>query len=126
MLKALFVLSSLLLFAACSGDTHVLTGTWSQELPDGKAGVSLEFNATGDKVVVHGAPRADGGHGHPKFKPTWDLASKTLTLTRDGDEPLVEGSKAETWTGKLVGDHLELSSADGKLVFHRGGKPHGH
>jgi len=120
--RALFVLSSLLLFAACSGDTHVLTGNWSQQLPDGKAGMSLEFNATGDKVVVHGAPRPDGGHSHPKVQPTWDAATKTLTLKGE----LVEGSKIDMWTGKLEGDHLELSSAEGKLVFHRGGKPHGH
>ncbi len=112
----------LVVFAACGGPAHPLAGAWSQELPEGKHGMSLEFDGKGEKVVVHGAPRADGTHGHPKATFTWDGAAKTLTLSGD----LVTEGKPGTWTGRLEGDHLELSSADGKLVFHRGGEPHGH
>lgn len=122
MTRSLFVLPLLLLFAGCSGDKHVLAGNWSQELPGDKEGMSLEFDDKGEKVMVHGAPRADGGHSHPKVTHTWDAATKTLTLKGE----LVEGSKVDSWSGKLDGDHLELTSAEGKLVFHRGGTPHGH
>jgi hypothetical protein len=113
----------LLVLAACSNEpAHVLAGNWTQELPGGAVGMSLEFDGKGERVVVHGAPRPDGSHGHPKATFTWDAATKTLTMKGD----LVVDGKEGTWTGKLEGDRMELGAADGKLVFRRGGKPAGH
>ena len=112
----------LLLLAACSGRTHILAGNWSQELPDGKKGITLTFDDNGERLVVHGAPAADGTHGHPKATFTWDEATKTLTVKGN----IVDETKEGTWSGKLDGDHLELSAADGKLRFRRGGEPQGH
>lgn len=112
----------LLALASCSGPAHPLAGGWSQQLPDGKPGIHLEFDGKGEKVVVHAAPRADGTHGHPKATCTWDAATSTVSITGN----LVDEGKSGTWTGRLDGDHLELSAADGKLVFHRGGSAHGH
>ena len=119
--RTLPLLLLLLSLAAC-GNPHALAGNWAQELPSGAEGISLQFDDKGEKLLVHGAPRPDGGHSHPKVTHTWDDATKTLTLKGE----VVDGSKADTWTGKLDGDRLELSSAEGKLAFRRGGKPHGH
>lgn len=109
----------LLLVAACS---HPLAGSWSQELPGGAHGMSIEFDAKGDKVMVHTAPRPDGGHDHVSGTYVWDAATKTLTVKAK----LMGDGKADTWSGKLVGDDIELSSADGKLTFHHGGEMHAH
>lgn len=111
-----------LLLASCSSESHPLAGNWSQQLPDGKPGMSLEFDGKGEKLYVHGAPRADGSHGHPKATFTWDGATKTLTVTGN----LVDEAKSGTWTGTVDGDRMELGAADGKLSFRRGGTPHGH
>lgn len=116
-------LLSLFLFAACNSD-HPLAGNWSQELPGGAKGMSLELDAKSDKVFVHTAPRPepDGGHDHLKGTYTWDAATKAVTV-----KALLAGDgKADTWTGTVDGDTMQLGSADGKLSFRRGGKPDGH
>lgn len=113
--------SVLLLLAACGSD-HPLAGYWSQKTADGSAGMSLEFDPEGDAVMVHTAPRADGGHGHEHGTYTWDATAKTLTVKA----PLLGPGKADTWNGALSDSALELTSADGKLRFERGGAPAGH
>ena len=111
-----------LLFAACGGSAHPLAGNWAEELPGAAAGMSIEFDGKGDRVYVHTAPRPDGGHGHVHGTYTWDAIARSVTV-----KALLAGDgKADTWSGSVNGDHMELSSADGKLVFHRGGTPHGH
>jgi hypothetical protein len=121
MRKSLRCLLPMFLLAAC-GSHHVLTGEWAQMTPDGKEGVELEFDATGTKISVHGTPRPDGGHDHPQATFTFDAATKAMTI----ECALLGDGKATTWKGSLNGDALEISSADGKLTFRRGGHAHGH
>jgi hypothetical protein len=111
-----------LLFLAACGSDHPLAGNWSQELPGDAHGMSLEFQVDGDRVMVHTAPRPDGGHGHERGTYTWDAAAKSITV----QAPLAGDGKATTWTGTVDGEHMELGSADGKLQFHRGGEAPGH
>ncbi|MBL8729099.1 MAG: hypothetical protein JNM25_11750 [Planctomycetes bacterium] len=111
-----------LLFAAC-GSHHPLDGAWGQKLPDGAKGITLEFETTGTRVQVHGAPRADGGHDHIEgVTYSWDATAKTITVKG----PLLGPAKADTWTGSVSGEQMELGSADGKLQFQRGAEVHGH
>jgi len=111
------------LLAACSS-SHPLDGAWNQELPGGAAGMSITFDTKGTACMVHTAPRADGsGHDHLHDTTyTFDAATKAVTVKAK----LMGDGKAGTWTGKLDGAHLELSSADGKLTFHHGAHAHGH
>lgn len=111
----------LLILAACSSD-HPLSGNWSQKLPDGAPGMSLEFETGGSRVMVHTAPRADGGHDHVDGTYTWDATGRALTVKA----ALLGAGKADSWTGSLNDSTIELGSPDGKLLFQRGGKPHGH
>lgn len=122
MRRTLTTLSFLLLFAACGGSAHPLAGNWSQELPGDAVGMSIEFDGKSDKVTGHTAPRPDGGHDHVYGTYTWDAATKRVTVKAK----LAGDAKADTWTGTLDGEHLELGSADGKLMFHHGGTAHGH
>ena len=108
----------MLLFVSC-GSHHVLTGKWSQVTPDGKEGVVLEFDDTGTQIFVHAHHRADK---HPKATFTFDAATKAMTI----ECALSDDGKATTWKGALNGDALDLSSADGKLTFRRGGHVGGH
>lgn len=111
----------LLLFAACSDD-HPLAGNWAQKTPDGKPGMSLEFDTKGTRLMVHTAPRPDGGHDHVEGTYTWDATAKTLAVKA----ALLGPAKADSWTGSMNDSTVELTSPDGKLLFQRGGKPHGH
>lgn len=111
----------LLLFAACA-DHHPLAGAWNQELPGGAHGMHITFDTKGDKVDIGLPPRADGTHGHDKGTYTFDAATKTVTVKAK----LMGDGKADTWTGVLDGEHLELGSADGKLMFHHGEHAQGH
>lgn len=120
MIRRLLLSLPILLLASCS---HPLAGNWSQELPGGAQGMSIEFDGKGDKVLVHTAPRPDGSpHEHVNGTYVWDSATKTLTVKAK----LMGDGKADTWSGRLVGDDIELSSADGKLTFHHGGDAHAH
>ena len=113
----------LVLFAACS-HSHPLDGAWNEERADGKPGISIEFDTKGTACMVHLAPRADGGHDHLEgaLTYTFDAATKAVTITAK----LMGDGKAATWTGKIDGEHLEVTSADGKLTFHHGEHAHGH
>jgi len=71
---------------------------------------------------VHTAPRTDGGHDHVNGTYTWDAATKALMVKAR----LAGDGKADTWTGTVDGETMQLGSADGKLSFRRGGKPDGH
>ena len=118
MRKNLRCLLPILLLAAC-GSHHVLTGGWAQVTPDGTEGVSLVFDDTGTNISVHAHHLADP---HPKATFTFDAATKAMTI----ECALLGDGKATTWKGSLNGDVLELSSADGKLTFRRGGHAQGH
>ena len=107
----------MLLFVSC-GSHHVLTGSWSQETTDGKEGVVIQFDDTGTRISVHAHHRADQ---HPKATFTFDAATKAMTI-----ECALGDGKATTWKGSLNGDVFELTSADGKMTFRRGGQAHGH
>lgn len=111
----------LVLLAAC-GDHHPLAGAWNQELPNDAHGMHITFDTKGDKLDVGLAPRADGTHDHLHGTYTFDAATKALTVKAK----LLGEGKADTWTGKLNGAEIELSSADGKLTFHQGDHAHGH
>jgi hypothetical protein len=121
MRKNLRCLLPMFLLAAC-GSHHVLTGGWAQVTPDGKVGVFLEFDDAGTKIHVHGAPRPEGGHDDLDATFTFDAATKAMTI----ECALLGDGKATTWKGSLNGDVLDLSSADGKLTFRRGGHAQGH
>lgn len=121
--RFLAVVPAFLFVVACSGDSHPLAGNWSQETGSDAKGMSLTFDTNGTAVTVHLAPRVDGTHGHVDGATyIFDAAAKTVTVKAK----LMGEAKADTWTGKLDGEHLSLTSADGKLTFHHGGEPHGH
>jgi polyisoprenoid-binding protein YceI len=111
----------LVLLAACS-DHHPLAGAWNQELPNDAHGMHIAFDPKSDRLEVGLAPRADGTHDHLEGTYTFDAATKTVTVKAR----LMGDGKADTWTGKLAGVEIELSSADGKLTFHHGEHAHGH
>lgn len=117
---SLFVLP-LLLVAACSSD-HPLAGNWSQDTGSDAKGLSVEFDVKGTEVMVHTAPAADGSHDHLHGSYTFDAASKAVTVKCK----LMGDGKAESWTGTLAGDQLDLSAGDVRLKFKKGGKAHGH
>lgn len=122
----MLALPALLAFAGCSapeeGPKSPLAGNWSEVLPDDKPGMALTFSHDGTKVSVHGRPQADGTHTHPKA--TVEFDEKTMALTIQGK--ILDGDKADTWTGKLAGDGFVLKGDKTKLKFKQGGKPHGH
>ncbi|HEX6811882.1 MAG TPA: hypothetical protein VF384_09700 [Planctomycetota bacterium] len=111
----------LLLLASC-GSHHVLAGNWVQVMADGKVGVQVQIDETGTRIQVHGAPRPEGGHGHPEASFTFDEATRIVTI----ECALLGDGKATTWKGSVDGDRLELSSADGKLTLQRRDQVSGH
>ncbi|MCK5943318.1 MAG: hypothetical protein KAI24_15160 [Planctomycetes bacterium] len=118
------VLPALLAFAACgSGEPkNPMAGNWSEVVADGKPGMTLSFDGYSDKLDVHMRPREDGSHGHEHGTYSFDEKTGALTV----NSKLIDGDKAATWTGKVEGDGFELSAANTKLKFTKGGKPHGH
>jgi hypothetical protein len=110
-----------LMFAACSHH-HALDGAWNEERADGAVGITIEFDVKSSACEVHTAPRADKTHDHVDGTYTFDAATKAVTVKAK----LMGDGKADTWTGKLDGEHLELASADGKLKFHHGEHAEGH
>lgn len=111
----------LLLVAACSSD-HPLAGNWSQDTGSDAKGLSVEFDVKGTEVMVHTAPAPDGSHDHLHGSYTFDAATKAVTVKCK----LMGDGKAESWTGTLAGDQLELAAGDVRLKFKKGGKAHGH
>ena len=112
-----------LIIAACTAKaSHPLAGNWQQETGTDAKGMTLEIDPTGTAVNVHTAPGADGGHDHIDGTCTYDAASKAVTVKCK----LMGEGKSDTWSGKLDGEHLALTSPDGKLTFHHGGEAHGH
>jgi hypothetical protein len=105
----------LLVLAACGG--HPLAGGWHQHVATG-TGMELEFDAGSNKLVVHGAPAADGTHEH--HSGTYALDGQRLQLE------WTEGGKTVSWSGELRGDVLELQGAGGRVEFHRGSSDHDH
>lgn len=115
------ILPLALLLTACGGH-HPLEGAWNQELPGGAHGIHLAFDLRSDKMLAGLAPRADNTHDDVHGTYTFDAAAGTVTMKIK----LLGDGKADTWTGKIVGDDLEVSSADGKFTFARGAHAHGH
>lgn len=112
----------LVLLAACGHDSHPLAGAWNQELPGGAHGMHIAFDTKSDKVDIGLPPRADGTHGHLSGTYTFDAATLLVTVKAK----LMGDGKADTWSGKLQGKDLELTSADGKLSFGQGEHAKGH
>ncbi|MFY9345669.1 MAG: hypothetical protein WAT39_24470 [Planctomycetota bacterium] len=109
---------ALLLLAAC-GSSHPLAGHWSPEGQQGPVTVGIDFDADSDAVMAH----VDGpdGHSHPpKGTYTFDAATKAVTVKCK----LMGDGKADTWTGTLNGDALELTGGEVKLKVRRGGSAH--
>ena len=119
--KVILSVLSLLLLVSC-GSSNPLAGNWSEVMPGGKPGMTLTFDGSSDKMSVHGRPQQDGSHSHPKATYRFDERAKTVTVSGR----ILDGTKAETWTGTVAGDAMELAGADMKLKFQRGGEPHGH
>lgn len=109
----------LLLFAACGSD-HPLAGNWAQQADGGKKGMHLEFQTSGEKVMVHTAPREDGSHDHLHGTYTFDANSKAVTVKCR----LLGDDKPDTWTGTLAGKALDLSAAGVTIKFAQGGSAH--
>ena len=107
---------ALLLLVSCS--KHPLHGGWREE--GAKAPRVLSFDPAGSKLMVHTPPRPDGGHDHLHGTYTFDAATKAVTVQCK----LLGDGKADRWSGTLADKALELSSADGKLAFARGGSAH--
>ncbi|MEO6597438.1 MAG: hypothetical protein ABIP94_22065 [Planctomycetota bacterium] len=111
-----------LLLAACGADHNPMAGNWSQQLPGNAKGMTIEFDGASDKVNVHTAPREDGGHGHVRGTYIFDAPGRSVTVKAK----LAGDDKADTWKGTVDGTRMDLSSADGKLAFQRGGAADGH
>lgn len=112
-------IAAFLLFAACS-QSHPLAGAWTEERSDGAEGMALEFEIGGTRVLVHA--EVDGHHTHIEGTYEFAAATKAVTVTAR----LRGEDKAGSWTGAVDGEHLTLSSADGKIQFHHGDHVHGH
>ncbi len=111
------LLVSLFLFAACS---HPLEGSWNQQLAGGKKGMSVTFSTKSDEFLMHGPPRADGGHDHVSGTYIFDEASGAITVKA---KLLGDNGPAE-FSGTLADGTLSLGSADGKLEFKVGAAAH--
>ena len=114
---ALFVACCL---AACGG--HPLAGTWKQDTGGGAPGMTLSFEDGGSRLEVHTAPDASGHHEHEHGTYTFAADSGAVTVECE----LLGPGKPKAWTGALHGERLELGAADTRLVFTKGGDPHGH
>jgi hypothetical protein len=94
---------------ATAGST--LAGKWLQDTGTDAEGITLDFH--GETMTVHGAPRADGTHDHPKASYTFDAATKAITVKSN----LLGPAKADTWTGTLGAGVFELTGGTDKLKF---------
>jgi hypothetical protein len=114
------LLSTLVACGSDAGAASALSGHWSQETGTEKKGMTLEFDAQSDKLIVHTAPDADGGHDH--LDGTYTLDAKTGNVTVRCK--LVGEGKGDVWQGKLDGDRLSLSAGETSLEFRKGEDPH--
>ncbi len=114
-MKFLTALVLLVLATLSSCSKHPLDGGWTEHT-QGTPRV-LEFDPASDKVFVHAHGRTDGGNEH--MSGTYKLDGVQLTVAWE------DGGKKLTFTGKIEGEHLELTGAGGeKVEFHHGGKAH--
>lgn len=118
--RNLFLLAPLFVFAACSN--HPLEGGWSQQLPEGKSGIFVEFSTADNRALAHGATREDGGHGHASGTYEFDASTGALSIAWQHTCEGIEGS----WQGTVVGDAVEFTAGSNKVAFRRGGKAAGH
>lgn len=113
---------ALLTLSACGSDTAAVAGHWSQETGSEKHGMTLEFDAKSDKLMVHTAPDENGGHDHVNGTYTFDAKASSLTVKCE----LVGKGKGDTWQGKVDGEHMTLTGGAVTLKFHKGEDPHAH
>jgi len=115
-------LSALFLLAACGGGGSPMAGNWSEVRDGDKPGMTLTFDGYSDKMSVHGRPQEDGTHTHPKATYTFDAETGALTVTGR----ILDGDKAESWSGRLADNGFELKGGETTLKFVKGGAAHGH
>ena len=127
MINRLSLSLALILFApiaACDADAHgkmktAIGGAWSQEFASGdKHGMTLEFGDGTDKLFVHTAPDKNGDHGH--LDGSYEFSADTGMVTVQC--PLAGENGGKTWTGKLDGEQLMLTSGEASLKFAKGAK----
>lgn len=119
------VFASLLTLAACgNGDEGPMAGNWVQVTGTDAAGMTITFDGASNKISVHMAPRADGGHDHGEGKLTYEYVAESKALTVHAE--LLGHGKADTWTGTVAGDTFELAAQETKLKFKKGSAPAGH
>ena len=116
------IISFLLILAACSSDGSPMAGNWVEDTGSDAIGMTLSFDGHSDEFWAHLAPREDGSHDHAHGTYSYDEETKTVTVKAK----LMGDGKADTWTGKVDGQTLELGAADTKLKFRQGGSPAGH
>lgn len=113
---------ALLALSACSSDTSAVSGHWSQETGTDQQGMTLEFDAKSDKLMVHTAPDASGSHDHLHGTYAFDAKANSLSVKCE----LNGKGKGDTWQGKVDGDHMTLTGGAVTLKFHKGESPHEH
>ncbi len=113
-------------FTSCNEPGSPMGGSWHQVMsPDADGeGMTIDFEAHGNKVSVHFAPRPDGGHDHAKGELTYTYNDETKAVTVKAE--LLGDGKGDTWSGKLNGETLELGPADTPLKFKKGKALAGH
>ena len=108
---------------ACGSDAgaaSAVAGHWSQETGTDQEGMTLEFDAGSDKLLVHTAPDADGAHEHLDGTYGFDAATSAVTVRCE----LMGEGKGDVWQGKLDGAHMTLSANGTEVKFHKGKDPH--
>lgn len=116
------IFPALLTLAACG--EHPMAGNWTQVTGTDKVGMTITFDGHSNKISVHLAPRADGGHDHAHGDLTYLYDDATQAVTVEAE--LLGANKPSSWAGKVNGTKLELGAADTKLQFEKGGKVAGH
>lgn len=122
-LRLLFAMSLYSMLFGCGNDASTATsiaGHWAQETGSDQQGMTLQFDATSDKLMVHTAPEADGSHDHLHGSYTFDAATTTATVRCE----LGGTGKGNVWTGKLANERLSLTSGSTTLKFRKGTDPH--
>jgi hypothetical protein len=112
----------LLLLAACG---HPLKGYWKAEaVPAPLKKVGIDFDDATDRVLAHidrFLPNSDTSeHKHEPGHYTFDAATKAVTVKCK----LMGDGKAETWTGTLAGETLELTGGADMVKLVKGGAAH--
>ena len=127
MRKLLLAFVPAMLFAACShdhdhgaGSGHALAGGWVQDTGSDAKGFGLTFNTGGADCELHTANRPDGSHDHLDGTYTFDAAGKTITVK----VKLLGDGKADSWTGTVAADRIELTGGADKVALKRGAVHH--